>query len=86
MAVKKTKSKKALKPRNPNYAGYEVKLRDRQTIPETLEPLDYLSGGSVEEIDKPRPALRPGRRVSRNGNIYWEVRRNRADLNPAEGL
>jgi hypothetical protein len=86
MAVKKTKAKKATKPRNPDYAGYEVKLRERQTIPYTDEPLDYLSGGSVEEIDKPRPALRPGRRVSRNGNIYWELRRNRADLNPAEGL
>jgi hypothetical protein len=84
--VEKKKKAKRLKPRNPNFTGYEVKLRERQRVPETTDPADYLSGGSIEEIDKPRPALRPGRRISREGNIYWEFRRNRADLNPAEGL
>lgn len=30
--------------------------------------------------DKVKKALKPGKRVSKNGTIYWESRRNRADL------
>lgn len=85
MAAKKAKAKR-LKPRNPSFTGYEVNLKGHQRIPVTTDPAEYLSGGSIEEIDKPRPALRPGRRISREGKVYWEFRRNRADLNPAEGL
>jgi hypothetical protein len=31
-------------------------------------------------------AMRPGKRISRNGNIYYESRRNRADINPLKRL
>lgn len=31
-------------------------------------------------------AMRPGKRISRNGNIYYESRRNRADINPFKKL
>ena len=30
--------------------------------------------------DKKRKALLPGKRISKNGNIYWETRSNRSDL------
>ena len=33
------------------------------------------------EADKARKAKKPGKRVSKNGNIYFESRLNRADLN-----
>lgn len=29
--------------------------------------------------DKARIAMPPGKRVSKNGNIYWETRKNRSD-------
>jgi len=29
--------------------------------------------------DKKRKALLPGKRISKNGNIYWETRSNRSD-------
>ena len=29
--------------------------------------------------DKKRNALRPGKRVSKTGKIYWETRKNRSD-------
>jgi len=32
------------------------------------------------KADKRYKALRPGKRVSVNGNEYWETRRNRSDL------
>ena len=32
-----------------------------------------------KDIDSRRKALLPGKRVSRNGNVYWETRANRTD-------
>ncbi len=32
------------------------------------------------EKDRKRKALAPGKRISKNGNIYYERRRNRSDL------
>ena len=29
--------------------------------------------------DKGRRALLPGKRISRNGKVYWETRKNRSD-------
>lgn len=29
--------------------------------------------------DKVRRALPPGKRISRNGKVYWETRKNRSD-------
>lgn len=36
-------------------------------------------GKSVQSRDKKRKALKPGKRVSRDGNIYYERRKNRSD-------
>jgi len=62
----------------------------------TVEAFNYLTGTSVEPIDKERYALRPGKRMSgqwidktgkrRGGNIYYELRANRADLDPNQRL
>ena len=49
-------------------------------------PHQHQTGRTIVEIDRPRRAKRPGRRVSKNGNVYWEFRRNRSDVNPLKGL
>lgn len=36
--------------------------------------------------DRKKKALRPGKRISENGNIYYETRFNRADTNPKRRL
>jgi len=36
-------------------------------------------GKSIKSIDEKRKALAPGKRVSKNGNTYWETRKNRSD-------
>ena len=36
-------------------------------------------GWSVKEIDVKVRALPPGARISKNGNLYYESRRNRSD-------
>jgi hypothetical protein len=82
--AKRVKAPKA--PRNPNV-GYITHKKDGTVATgETIEPFSYQTGNSIEEIDQPRPALRPGRRISRYGNEYYELRKNRSDINPMEGL
>jgi len=38
------------------------------------------------KADKKRQALPPGKRISKNGKIYYEYRSNRSDLNKKKGL
>lgn len=39
-----------------------------------------MKGKSNYKRDKPRRALKPGKRKSRDGKIYYERRRNRSDI------
>jgi hypothetical protein len=80
------REKKAKAPRNPDVGYITHKVDGSIATGRTVEVYDYLTGSSIKEIDQPRAALRPGRRVSRNGNVYYEFRANRADINPMEGL
>ena len=80
-AKKRTTKKKPKRPDNPNI-GYKTRGGQGRTV----KAYDYLAGDSIKEIDEKRRALRPGRRISRYGNVYWEFRRNRADKNPLEML
>ena len=41
-------------------------------------------GSTSKDEDSKRHALLPGKRVSRNGNIYWETRKNRSDAKGSE--
>jgi hypothetical protein len=36
-------------------------------------------GTSDKERDSKRTALKPGKRISKNGKVYWETRKNRSD-------
>lgn len=49
-------------------------------------PHQHQTGKTIVDIDRKRRAKRPGRRVSKNGNVYWEFRRNRTDVDPLKGL
>ena len=37
-------------------------------------------------IDRGRRALKPGKRISKSGFVYWETRKNRSDIIPSQGL
>lgn len=47
--------------------------------PVVLRDIDRQVGDSSTGYDLPRPALPPGKRMSKTGNVYWETRRNRSD-------
>lgn len=36
-------------------------------------------GSSNLKVDRKRKAELPGKRISRNGKVYWETRKNRSD-------
>ena len=38
------------------------------------------TGKTNKRIDKRYSAKKPGKRISKNGNVYYEYRRNRSDL------
>ena len=47
----------------------------------TIKVTKYAKGSKSNlKIDKKRKALKPGKRKSATGSIYWETRRNRSDL------
>ncbi len=42
----------------------------------------YTPGSiSKKEIDDKRSAMKPGKRISKNGKVYYESRKNRSDIN-----
>lgn len=46
--------------------------------------LNPVKGSSVK-ADNRKKALKPGKRISKKGKVYYEYRRNRADLTPSKG-
>lgn len=46
---------------------------------ETVKVLNQ-SGKWIDKIrDSGRKAMLPGKRISKNGKVYWETRKNRSD-------
>jgi hypothetical protein len=56
-----------------NAVGFRSQRRHLKTLPQTQKK------GVDKERDKERKALMPGKRMSKNGKIYWESRMNRSD-------
>jgi len=46
----------------------------------SLKVSDHQIGTTIKKIDKMRKALKPGKRISKSGKIYYESRKNRSDL------
>ncbi len=45
-----------------------------------LRVLDQVAKAKTDKIvDSKRKALLPGKRISKNGKVYWETRANRSD-------
>jgi hypothetical protein len=51
--------------------GYKSKRKLVRRLPQV--------GKSNKSIDESRNALTAGKRVSKNGKVYWETRKNRSD-------
>lgn len=57
------------------------KKRKARGLPVVLKIVGFQTGKRKSPIlDKKRRAMRPGKRRSKRGKIYYETRRNRSDL------
>ena len=45
-----------------------------------LYSYDKQTGKTSKSVDKLRKALLPGKRISKNGKVYYESRANRSDV------
>jgi|TARA_R100000501_G_C2594970_1_gene93798 hypothetical protein len=54
--------------------------------PRLISQADHMIGDTHRMVDIAFKALKPGKRISKSGKIYYEYRRNRADWIPKTGL
>lgn len=52
----------------------------------TLKVLKQSKGLTNKLADLAHKALKPGLRISKTGNLYYETRKNRSDVNPSKNL
>jgi len=53
----------------------------KKSKPRVLKISKHRTGTSNRSKDRKRKAMKPGKRISKNGRIYYENRRNRSDIN-----
>lgn len=56
-----------------------MKKRTQRRKPKVVYKKNRQTGKSDKKMDKKRSALPPGKRISKNGNVYYEYRKNRSD-------
>lgn len=67
---------------DPFFVRAEDKFYKRSTS-KVLRVIRHQTGKKPDiDIDRKRIALRPGKRISKNGKVYWETRKNRSDVIP----
>ncbi len=54
-------------------------MKPKKKVARVIKVRDRQIGKSSKKRDLSRKALKPGKRRSRNGKIYYENRRNRSD-------
>ena len=77
-AVPKPQVRKAVKKK---VVKKKIKLKSPKVLKVT-----HAVGSSNLKWDKRYKAMKPGKRISKKGNIYWEYRINRSDINPRRKL
>jgi hypothetical protein len=84
--TKKAVTKKSVAPRKKVVTKKSVAPRKKVvtkkvTIPRTKKELEtFYKNERAKYLDSLRPALLKGKRVSENGNVYYEYRDNRSDV------
>lgn len=65
--------------RSPKQILALKKKAKKNSKPYVLYSLTKQKGKSKTRLDKDYKALPPGKRISKNGNVYYEYRKNRTD-------
>lgn len=85
--IKKSVTKKTVAKAAPKKIKKSaVKKKAAQKLPRVIKRVKHLNGSTSIAKDKKVRALASGKRMSKAGNIYYEYRANRADLNRTKKL
>lgn len=64
------------------FAQAENKFYAKHVSPKVVRVLKQTGKRPNIPVDSAIRALKAGKRISKNGKVYWETRKNRSDLNP----
>lgn len=65
---------------------HKLGLTKSDKLPKTIAPSTHQYGKLHKKQDLRFRALKPGKRVSSTGKVYYEHRKNRSDVHPAQHL
>lgn len=65
---------------DPFFVQAENKFYEKVISPRVIRVIKHQTGKTNTAIDRKITALRAGKRISKNGNVYWETRKNRSDM------
>jgi hypothetical protein len=72
---------------DPFFVRAENEFYDRsRTVARVVRVLRKQTGKTSIPEDRKVSSMRPGKRISKNGKIYWETRKNRSDIIPKNKL
>ena len=70
---------------DPFFTEAEDKFNKRTTA-RVVRVIKHQTGKTNIPVDRLHKALQAGKRISKNGKIYWETRASRSDINPKKNL
>ena len=71
---------------DPFFKAKEDEFYGRRISPKVLRVIKHQTGKTDIPVDRSVTALRPGKRLSKTGRVYWETRKNRSDVIPKKKL
>jgi hypothetical protein len=71
---------------DPFFIRAENKFYEKHISPKVVRVLKQTGRKPNLIVDRYKRAMKPGKRISKTGKIYFESRRNRSDVNPEKRL
>lgn len=72
---------------DPFFVQAENKFYEKRLSGKVLRVIKHQTGSKSNLIvDREKTALKPGKRLSKTGHIYWETRKNRSDVFPKKKI
>lgn len=69
------------------FTRAENEFYSKTISPRVLRVIKHQTGRKPNiPVDREKRALKPGKRISKAGKIYWETRKNRSDVFPKKKL
>lgn len=72
---------------DPFFTRAENEFLGKRLSPRVLRVIKHQTGRKPNiPVDREKLALKPGKRISKTGHVYWETRRDRSDVVPKNKL